>query len=139
LGLSAQRLSASRSFAEIPRFREHQYPHVLNAFRHHGVSRVLIRVCLPVIEDVLNAFRHHGVSRYGQAISFVVATACAQRLSASRSFAVTQHPDLPNRVEECSTPFGITEFRGGHFRTPLLAASTCSTPFGITEFRGLLS
>ena len=40
------------------------------------------------------------------------------------------------RIGKCSTPFGITEFRG----TPLAAGrpvdSLCSTPFGITEFRG---
>jgi len=36
---------------------------VLNAFRHHGVSRPDVLRGLPGPLEVLNAFRHHGVSR----------------------------------------------------------------------------
>jgi len=36
----------------------------------------------------------------------------------------------------CSTPFGITEFRGSAMPVCNKLVKTCSTPFGITEFRG---
>jgi hypothetical protein len=83
----AQRLSASRSFAGQPPHRKIERDQVLNAFRHHGVSRMVI-TCISTVAieraqrlsasrsfavdagsglhvrgDVLNAFRHHGVSR----------------------------------------------------------------------------
>jgi len=62
---------------------------------------------------VLNAFRHHGVSR-------------------------PQLPDDYDTAAECSTPFGITEFRGAIVEVGWGGFNRCSTPFGITEFRGLL-
>jgi len=65
----AQRLSASRSFAGGSLERWHDLPCVLNAFRHHGVSRVDILPLSPQVHVVLNAFRHHGVSRLWQASS----------------------------------------------------------------------
>jgi len=83
---SAQRLSASRSFAA----RRHQgilRPlRVLNAFRHHGVSRFYIAVLQGAGSGVLNAFRHHGVSR-GWKTSSKIRGSGAERLSASRRFA----------------------------------------------------
>jgi len=61
--------------------------HVLNAFRHHGVSRFLAENGHLGFSHVLNAFRHHGVSR-----------------------SFSSYVDV--QFGKCSTPFGITEFRG---------------------------
>jgi len=86
----AQRLSASQSFAGIrlaPATATHS---VLNAFRHHRVSRNNRRSGIQSCCDVLNAFRHHRVSRYCASISSPL-------------------------LLSCSTPFGITEFRGHGF------------------------
>jgi len=111
-------------------------------------------------EDVLNAFRHHGVSRL-QHLAAPIDGLRAQRLSASRSFAENDvSPDLAmmpvlnafrhhgvSRINlrrahsmvssGCSTPFGITEFRGPVKFDCDEIIEECSTPFGITEFRGV--
>jgi len=132
----AQRLSASRSFAVHRRhhvklritvlnaFRHHGVSReeelrtnshklaVLNAFRHHGVSRAVHISGRPGVLPVLNAFRHHGVSRAskdrrGQPVSPV--------LNAFRHHGVSRLVVLVIRRGLhllCSTPFGITEFRG---------------------------
>jgi len=63
-------------------------------------------------------------------------TTSAQRLSASRSFAGEGTPIKRFRIR-CSTPFGITEFRGRILAVAANRSKKCSTPFGITEFRGL--
>ena len=96
---------------------------------------------------VLNAFRHHGVSRairqvHGQGHRVIR----AQRLSASRSFA--DWPALEEKAARCgcSTPFGITEFRGPlvsvcqrHFpgaqRLSASQSFAASQTLGIAEFR----
>jgi len=83
----AQRLSASQSFAGRMCSRAGQALDVLNAFRHHRVSRISIPKGNYILRSVLNAFRHHRVSR-------------AKRIW------------RPRRITRCSTPFGITEFRG---------------------------
>ena len=132
--LGAQRLSASRSFAGKAPTQTGRLRVVLNAFRHHGVSRRLQSHHAINRNVVLNAFRHHGVSRN------------------------PAEGDDNGHCTVCSTPFGITEVRGGHPR-PLKATATpsaqrlsasqrfadtaglgvvagiveCSTPFGITE------
>jgi len=83
----AQRLSASRSFADHRNRGAEGFPLVLNAFRHHGVSRYKLTADPTGFEGVLNAFRHHGVSR-------------------------STPPSRTRELTKCSTPFGITEFRG---------------------------
>ena len=134
----AQRLSASQSFAAVAVQHAGHCGHVLNAFRHHRVSRA--------------TFEPEPLRGSGG----------AQRLSASQSFAGTGAPDFQpspcavlnafrhHRVSRlitarykactslgCSTPFGITEFRGGlGLPEEIAACQMCSTPFGITEFRG---
>ena len=43
--------------------------------------------------------------------------------------------ELP--YEECSTPFGITDYIGLHLAADgMLAVDGCSTPFGITDYIG---
>ena len=61
---------------------------VLNAFRHHGLYRPPLRRMDDILSaEVLNAFRHHGLYRRG----------------AWRALDV---------MDECSTPFGITDYIG---------------------------
>src|SRR5216683_927075 len=64
---------------------------VLNAFRHHGVLRVAAHPLVADREIVLNAFRHHGVLRTS-CVRRIRYRPCAQRLSASRSFAALDRP-----------------------------------------------
>jgi len=87
---SAQRLSASQSFAGEMLKRLGDAADVLNAFRHHRVSRSPSTTHQRSQNLVLNAFRHHRVSRF---------------TDERRTWPIVM----------CSTPFGITEFRG-HFR-----------------------
>jgi len=85
---------------------------VLNAFRHHGVSRSRWGQSHDARPGVLNAFRHHGVSRSGARKQL---GGKGSVLNAFRHHGVSRIA-LPKRVggsSRCSTPFGITEFRGG--------------------------
>ena len=87
-GSGAQRLSASRSIsAAEPRRPSRRVASVLNAFRHHGVYRLLVCSAERIHLGVLNAFRHHGVYRAAPRRSPAAAHASAQRLSASRSIS----------------------------------------------------
>ena len=64
-------------------------PVVLNAFRHHGLYRRQHLQPIAIDPDaVLNAFRHHGLYRVQVYASWV------------------------RMVDECSTPFGITDYIG---------------------------
>jgi len=63
-------------------------------------------------------------------------------LMCSTPFGITEFRGLcsqfqPQAVNRCSTPFGITEFRGLLSVSAKQSDSRCSTPFGITEFRGV--
>jgi len=85
---------------------------VLNAFRHHGVSRKAVDELPKLLACVLNAFRHHGVSR---AHSSEQKHRAEWVLNAFRHHGVSRStvPRKKPTVEPmCSTPFGITEFRG---------------------------
>src|SRR3989442_1638682 len=60
---------------------------------------------------VLNAFRHHGISRKRAVGMFFPRWVC------STPFGITEFRGHPGSVggflvQKCSTPFGITEFRG---------------------------
>jgi len=108
----AQRLSASRSFAagRAPRAaRPPRGAQRLSASRSFAVDGVFL---FHMTLHVLNAFRHHGVSRTQAKLAISDGGACAQRLSASRSFAEFADQGVVKYFEMCSTPFGITEFRG---------------------------
>ena len=132
----AQRLSASRSLCgnRMPAVRL-RVVQVLNAFRHHGVSRGERGTIARLSIVVLNAFRHHGVSRlskcgHGLYPGFV--------LNAFRHHGVSrpERPDLAAGDSVVLNAFrhhGISRSIHGEQFGPSL---WCSTPFGITEFRG---
>ena len=157
----AQRLSASRNISAADRGAAAQpLQHVLNAFRHHGIYRM--------VPPARSSSR-----------------SCAQRLSTSRNISVDGARRAGRVQQMCSTPFGITEYIGrggdghvgvavvvlnafrhhgiyrrgarsrGRFPAPVLNAfrhhgiyrlelipqqvsptEVCSTPFGITEYIG---
>ena len=162
----AQRLSASRIISGAMRPRSSSaVPIVLNAFRHHGLyrmvgsvsrsfrrqviraqrlsaSRIISGRCLPragpAHGGVLNAFRHHGLYRSGDAPGGAScgSSTGAQRLSASRIISGT--PGRPRRpsASACSTPFGITDYIGQAHGGRASPAQMCSTPFGITDYIG---
>ena len=161
--VGAQRLSASRiiSAVDMPQQRRRPSLMVLNAFRHHGLYRMVIsdRIVAGSITAgaqrlsasriisaarrphgrgvvVLNAFRHHGLYRPNQNWSSIDITG-AQRLSASRIIsAAVAAPVLPRRLM-CSTPFGITDYIGTlHPAVTTENDAMCSTPFGITDYIG---
>ena|GEM_PF-805203 len=132
----AQRLSASRSFADPAPRGLSCSGGVLNAFRHHGVSRIgdhTYWIVYTVCSTPFGITEFRGRSRTrGHAKS----RASAQRLSASRSFAVNGDQVQTPNIPQCSTPFGIAEFRGRELLYAQQIQPECSTPFGITEFRG---
>jgi len=110
---------------------------VLNAFRHHGVSRQRLWYDTNVTKECSTPF---GITEFrGPALPRLRQPSCgrAQRLSASRSFAGVRTSSKADGEVMCSTPFGITEFRGPEEHRCPPSIPTCSTPFGITEFRGL--
>jgi len=85
---------------------------------------------------VLNAFRHHGVSRPIPLRLSPASLDCAQRLSASRSFAECRVIDDPANevVLNAFRHHGVSRVTISNLTAGGVA---CSTPFGITEFRGL--
>ena len=106
----AQRLSASQRWASIDtRALMSRLVDVLNAFRHHRGGHRELGCDRASRRCVLNAFRHHR----GGHDRPLGAGAC--------------------QVNECSTPFGITEVGMSELRAAWTARCWCSTPFGITE------
>jgi len=84
---------------------------------------------------VLNAFRHHGVSRGMAFALWKRFPTRAQRLSASRSFAALKSGWHGANLEVLNAfrHHGVSRGAPSNAGTICLA---CSTPFGITEFRG---
>ena len=115
-------------------FRQHRLDCAqrLSASRSFAECRVIDD---PANEVVLNAFRHHGVSRV------TISNLTAGGVACSTPFGITEFRgltclEMTARLASCSTPFGITEFRGCHDLQEPPHRRRCSTPFGITEFRG---
>ena len=135
LCLRAQRLSASRSFAERNRHPRHGTHRVLNAFRHQGVFAEVESNRALRIKKMLNAFRHHGVSRTAHQPAKVNAF---DVLNAFRHHRVLQDRlaqllRAPHSMLNAFRHHGVS--RLGSIRGINLPGE-CSTPFGITEFRG---
>ena len=159
---------------------------VLNAFRHHGVYRrsaASLHTAIIAGAQRLSASRsisgartlpRHAVDPGAQRLSASRSISApsappprpppssAQRLSASRSISAVVVAAAHLDREQCSTPFGITEYIGCHSESVALSAAIsaqrlsasrsisvgkragidedklreCSTPFGITEYIG---
>ena len=72
---------------------------------------------------VLNAFRHHGLYRTLTLPARALRPPlCAQRLSASRIISAGQVSTLLVVRDQCSTPFGITDYIGGPVSTICLTS-----------------
>jgi len=98
-------------FRGLPLLISHPDLGVLNAFRHHRVSRIRSSARGKLNPLVLNAFRHHRVSRDAR---HRMGFPRLHVLNAFRHHRVSRVREIGehHNIKSCSTPFGITEFRG---------------------------
>ena len=126
--LCAQRLSASRIIIGLAGDRPRSRPDVLNAFRHHGLYRMVRRTDVHgPSHGVLNAFRHHGLYRRRHPIAAghphdVVLNAFRHH-GLYRPRPRQQLRALPRL---CSTPFGITDYIGAAHAAEEAGRVTCA-------------